>query len=79
LHIAASEGRLNVVRFLVDECTGVRDSINALDRWNHTALDDAITGNYLQVRDFLLAAGGKLGSNIQLSSPSNNTSTTASA
>lgn len=65
LHIAASEGRLNVISYLIEECTGVAETINQLDRWSHTWLDDTIDYGFAECRDFLLRYGGKRGSEIE--------------
>lgn len=50
LHIAASEGHLNVVCFLVNVCK-VDKTIK--DRWNNTALDNALQFGHQDVVDFL--------------------------
>ena len=48
LHLAASEGKYDVVKYLVDYCKkyGMYEYIDFKDRWNRTALDDAKTGNH---------------------------------
>jgi len=43
LHLAASEGHVDIVKFLV-ETVGV--DVNPMDRFNYTPLDDAIRGNF---------------------------------
>ncbi|HCH61950.1 MAG TPA: glutaminase A, partial [Deltaproteobacteria bacterium] len=53
LHLAAADGHADVVEFLLK--TGV-DS-NALDRWNGTALNDAILGGHTGIEAILRAAG----------------------
>lgn len=50
LHIAATEGHFEVVRFLVDTA---RVNVNAVDRWGLTALDDAQHFNHTEVVNFL--------------------------
>jgi len=54
LHLAASEGHLAVVKFLISR--GVR--INPADRWNGTPLSDAIRGNHKDIMDFLRSQNG---------------------
>lgn len=51
LHLAASEGHLQVVQYLIDE--GFFKEILIKDRWNNTPLDDAIRHNHKQVEAFL--------------------------
>src|SRR5690606_4463750 len=43
LHLAASEGHLNIVKYLVCE---KKANVNVRDRWNRTPLDDAISGKH---------------------------------
>ena len=50
LHLAASEGHLNCVRFLVEKC-GVM--VNAVDRWGNTPHDDAVRFKRRNVQDYL--------------------------
>ena len=50
MHLAASEGLLEVVRFLTDEA-GANPS--PVDRWGNTPLDDASRLNHAPVIDFL--------------------------
>ena len=38
LHLAAAEGHLECIKFLLYKC---RVDLNPLDRWEHTPLDDA--------------------------------------
>jgi len=44
LHISASEGKYNVLKYLIDYCNkyGLYDHINNKDKWDRTPLDDAI-------------------------------------
>ena len=51
LHLAASEGHLDVVKFLVSR--GVR--INVTDRWNNTPLSDAKREKHDSIAHYLLA------------------------
>ena len=68
LHIAASEGHLNVVAFLLDlKLTSGQTNPNPIDRWGHTPLDDAKRGavkepdKFRPVVSFLEERGGTLG------------------
>ena len=47
LHVAASEGRLEAVRYLVDEA---KADPSPVDRWGNTPLDDALRGARAQAR-----------------------------
>ena len=58
LHLSASEGLLEVVRFLVDEA-GAHHS--PVDRWNGTPLDDAIRHGHKGVKAFLETKGAQRG------------------
>ena len=57
LHLAASEGLLQVVKVLVDEL-GANPSV--VDRWGGMPLDDAIRGESAQVASFLHSRGASL-------------------
>ena len=50
LHLAASENRLNIVKFLVEKC---QVAISPKDRWGGTPLDDAIREGHDVVREYL--------------------------
>jgi len=50
LHLAASEGHLDCVQFLVETC---RVDVSAVDRWGHTALDDAARFQRDNVKHYL--------------------------
>ena len=50
LHLAACEGHLEIIRFLVDEVCVPK---NPLDRWGHSPLDDAKTYDHLEIVEFL--------------------------
>lgn len=50
LHLAASEGHIEVVEFLLKVC-GVEHKPK--DRWGHTPLDEAITFNHAEVTTFM--------------------------
>ena len=56
LHLAASEGHLDVVRLLVEEL-GAR--LSPVDRWDGTPLDDALRGNHASVETYLRSKGAK--------------------
>jgi len=58
MHLAASENRIDVVRFLVDEC-GVDPSPE--DRWGGTPLDDASRSGHEAMRNYLESVGGRSG------------------
>eukprot|EP00392_Amoebophrya_sp_AT5.2_P001691 g1693.t1 len=49
LHLAASNGHLSVVRFLLDN----GHPVDMVDRWGGTPLDDAVRENHLSVANFL--------------------------
>ena len=61
LHIAASEGHLEICKFLVDE--GSR--INRSDRWGGSPLDDAYRHKHTEVAEYLRSCGGSFGSASQ--------------
>ena len=50
LHLAASEGMLEVVKYLVDEAKAKH---SPQDRWGNTPLDDALRGSHAAVAAFL--------------------------
>ena len=58
IHLAASEGKLEVVKFLVDEAS---IDPSPEDRWGGTPLDDAKRQNHTAVMDYLKSKGGKPG------------------
>ena len=55
LHLAASEGHFETVRFLVDECGA---EVNPIDRWGGSPLDDATRSKHALVAAFLRGRGG---------------------
>ena len=61
LHLAASEGQLEICEWLVKK--GAK--INRVDRWGGSALDDAHRGKYVEVVQFLRSQGAKFGSTSQ--------------
>ena len=51
LHLAASEGHLEIVNFLLEsKCF---PNVYVHDRWGFTPLDDAIRGNYNNIAQIL--------------------------
>ena len=54
IHLAASEGMLEVVRFLVDELSA---DTSPRDRWGNTPLDDANRSGHVAVAAFLSQRG----------------------
>ena len=70
MHLAASEGMLEVVEYLVDE---VGANPSPVDRWGGTPLDDAIRSGHSPIVVYLQAKGAKAG---RTNTPAlNNTST----
>jgi len=53
LHLAAAEGQLATVKFLLEKGADV----NATDRWGRTPLDDAISSKHQDVVELLLKSG----------------------
>lgn len=60
LHLAASNGHFNVVKYLFEN-GGVRD-INPVDRWHGTPYDDAVREGHHEVAEYLKTVGGSKGS-----------------
>jgi ankyrin repeat protein len=58
LHLGASEGKLEIVQFLILE--GKTDP-NCADRWGGTPLDDAARHGHTEIVAFLKAHGAKIG------------------
>ncbi|CAE8609779.1 unnamed protein product [Polarella glacialis] len=58
VHLAASEGKLKVVKCLVDELNA---NPNVHDRWSGTPLDDALRSGNNNVFKYLKSKGGKSG------------------
>ncbi len=58
LHLAAAEGQLDVVEWLLDQGFDP----NPEDRWGGTPLDDALTGKHAEVASLLEGRGGAKGS-----------------
>ena len=57
LHVAASEGRLALVRYLLN----LGAQINVSDRWGGSPLDDAMRHRHDAVQSLLRSSGGRLG------------------
>ena len=55
LHLASSEGQLEVIEYLVD--AGLKN-INPIDRYGNTPYDDAVRGNFDDITLFLKQHGG---------------------
>jgi ankyrin repeat protein/tRNA A-37 threonylcarbamoyl transferase component Bud32 len=55
LHLAASEGRLNVIKLLVE----LGANVNREDRWGNRCLDDAVRGGFHECADFLRSHGAQ--------------------
>ncbi|EOD27400.1 hypothetical protein EMIHUDRAFT_235876 [Emiliania huxleyi CCMP1516] len=62
MHLAASEGKLKVVRLLVGE---LKADHSPRDRWGGTPMNDATRHQHLDVVDYLRSAGAQLGSAAQ--------------
>jgi ankyrin repeat protein len=58
LHLASSEGLLDVVKVLVEELGA---DLSVTDRWQNTPLDDAVRSSHASVIDYLQSRGGKRG------------------
>ena len=50
LHIACSEGKIDIVKYLINTCNC---SVDIRDRWNNTPLDDSIRENHTDIQEFL--------------------------
>lgn len=57
LHLAAAEGNLSTVQFLLGSSVGA----NPRDRWGNTPLDDADIAGHQEVADLLKKSGGENG------------------
>ncbi len=56
LHLAASNGHLNVVKYLIEECGII--NVNPIDRWNGTPYHDALREKHSEVAEYLKSIGG---------------------
>ena len=61
IHLAASEGHLEVIEYL---CLSGLKKISPIDRWNNTPLDDAERGNFESVVAFLVSKEAKRGADL---------------
>jgi len=57
LHVAASEGQLQVVELLIE----MRANVNAVDRFKNTPMHDAIRSGNTAIIDMLKESGGSIG------------------
>jgi len=62
LHLAAYFGRHDVVQFLLSK----EANVNAKNKWNRTALDEAIDQGLSEIAEVLREHGAKLGSSIEV-------------
>jgi len=62
LHLAASNGHLDVVQYLVE--TGGACSVNPIDRWRGTPMDDALREGHVELAEYLRSVGGTSGVEI---------------
>lgn len=65
MHLACAEGKLAVVKCLVQE---LKADVNVVDRWGGTPLDDAMRTNHKEIVDFLKANKAKRGKTALYSS-----------
>ncbi|KIK55388.1 hypothetical protein GYMLUDRAFT_137560, partial [Collybiopsis luxurians FD-317 M1] len=54
LHVASSNGHLNIVKHLIEK--GV-NNLNAADKWGNTALHEAAAKGHLDIVRYLLGKG----------------------
>jgi len=59
LHLAAAEGRLEVVRYLIEYYKSRSVNISPLDRWGGTPLQDAIRGGHREIVALLQQEGAE--------------------
>ena len=62
LHLAASNGHFNVVKYLIEQ--GGENYINNTDRWNGTPYDDAVREGYYEMATYIKSFGGKGGNEL---------------
>ena len=61
IHLASSEGQLEVIQVLVEELGA---DISPVDRWQNTPLDDALRSRHKVVAEYLRSKGGVRGTPI---------------
>lgn len=57
LHLAASEGHLDIVKYLIEE---QKVEVNVGDRHGNTPLFEAISGEHTEVVEYIKSKGGEL-------------------
>ena len=67
LHLAASEGHLECVKFIINALPTDRksDVLSQKDRWGGTPLGDALRYEHYECADILREAGAQKGTSIQ--------------
>ena len=63
LHLAASNGHLNVIKYLHENIPGL--DINPVDRWDGTPYDDSLREQKDEVADYLESIGGCSGNELK--------------
>jgi glutaminase len=58
LHLAAAEGQIEVVRYLIDYYKKSGLSISPMDRWGGSPLQDALRGGHQEIASCLQQEGG---------------------
>ncbi|KAJ1638759.1 kinase-like domain-containing protein [Pavlovales sp. CCMP2436] len=66
MHLVASEGKLEVMKFLVEEACA---DVSPKDRWGGTPMDDAIHGEHFLVSAYLQEHGAARGSGVEHGAP----------
>jgi glutaminase len=59
LHLAAAEGQLDVVRYLIDYYKKLKLTLSPQDRWGGTPLQDAIRGGHQDIVTLLQQEGAE--------------------
>lgn len=57
LHLAAADGKIEVVRYLINYYRNENTSISPIDRWGGTPLQDALRGGHHQIAELLQKEG----------------------
>lgn len=63
LHLAASNGHLEVLKYILKEIGMV--NVNPIDRWGGTPLDDSIREDHYEVSQYLKSVGGITGHELK--------------